>query len=196
MALILAGCAGGPSLASPGEEAPATPPASILSSADPDTLLPTSAFLQPAAGLMTPTPMPTGEDLFPTAVAIMSLVNEMRIEEGVSALTPSAELITIAFQRSDAMQAHKYFGHTDPFDFTIPVQALLQSAGFHGALAENLFAIAAPLEQVPQAALEAWTLSSTHQALLLDSRYHFTGVGLTSDGTWWKVTQVLAEAGP
>lgn len=196
VALVLAGCAGGPSPNSPAEVAPAAPPASSPPSAAPGTFLPTSAFLQPAAGLPTSTPLPSGEDLFPTAVAIMSLVNEMRIEEGVSALTPSAELITIAFQRSDGMLAHKYFGHTDPFDLTVPVLALLQSAGFHGALAENLFAIAAPLEQVPQAALEAWTLSASHQALLLDSRYHFTGVGLTSDGTWWKVTQVLAEAGP
>jgi uncharacterized protein YkwD len=183
-ALALAGCARS---STPLEDAaPAAvsqdPAASVMPTGDGD--------VSPA------TPAEVGEDLLPTAVAIMSLVNEMRIEAGVTPLTPSAELITIAFERSQAMVERKYLSHTDPFDFSLPVQSLLESEGARGAVAENLFAADVPLDQVPQATLEAWGGSPSHRALLLDERYQFTGVGLQTDGTWWKVTQILAESIP
>jgi len=196
MALVLAGCAGGWTLPLSAHDAQDGSSAGLPAMAAPTLGFPSPGSLPPADGNPTGTPLQPGEDPLAAAVAIISLVNEMRIQEGVPPLDPSVELITIAFQRSGAMVADKYFGHTDPFDLTVPIQDLLLSAGFQGALAENLFAIAAPLEEVPQAALEAWSLSATHKPLLLDSRYHLTGVGLVSDGTWWKVTQVLAEAGP
>jgi uncharacterized protein YkwD len=196
MALVLAGCAGGWTLPLSAHDAQEGSSADLPSISAPPTVFPASGSPPPADSNPSGTPLPPGEDPLAAAVAIISLVNEMRIEEGVSPLAPSVELITIAFQRSEAMVADKYFGHTDPFDLTVPILDLLQSAGFQGALAENLFAIAAPLEQVPEVALEAWSLSATHKALLLDSRFHLTGVGLVCDGTWWKVTQVLAEAGP
>jgi uncharacterized protein YkwD len=53
-----------------------------------------------------------------------------------------------------------------------------------------------PLEEVPAAAVEAWRRSPSLRALLLDGRYQYTGVGLQTDGTWWKITQILVETMP
>ena len=134
--------------------------------------------------------------LFPIAEDILARVNRDRVRLGLPALVAPPDLRDIAFRRCESMVARGYFDHTDPEDGSTPARTLMSAGGFGGRLAETLYATTAPLDEIAAETVAAWMGSAENRAILLDDAYRFAGVGLMGDGTWWTITQLLAEAGP
>jgi uncharacterized protein YkwD len=78
----------------------------------------------------------------------------------------------------------------------VPADLLLPAAGYGGLLSEVIYATTAPLADLPEAAYDWWMNSEIHRRNLLDPRFQLIGIGLMGDGTWWKVTGLLAAEGP
>ncbi|MEX0787543.1 MAG: CAP domain-containing protein [Anaerolineales bacterium] len=131
-----------------------------------------------------------------SAEAVVLLINRARGQLGLAPLRSESTLSDLAFLRSEDMVARDYFFHQDPMDGSTPADLLLPALGYGGLLSEIIFATTAPLPEVPQAALTWWMDSDVHRRNLLETRFHEVGIGLMGDGTWWKVTGLLAESGP
>ncbi len=142
------------------------------------------------------TSLPGRPDLELIAASIVVQINLDRDRIGLGPLVTSAALTDIAFLRSDDMIERSYFGHAERQDLLPLVWPMLSASGYAGKLGENLYEYRGPLAEVGTAAVGAWIASRDHRRLLLDARFHFTGVGLMGDGTVWRVTQVFAERGP
>jgi len=131
-----------------------------------------------------------------SAEEVVLLINEKRGQVGQPPLHAESGLSDLAFLRSEDMVARDYFSHQDPTDGSTPADLLLPALGYGGLLSEIIFATTAPLPEVPQAALTWWMNSDVHRRNLLEPRFHDIGIGIMGDGTWWKVTGLLAESGP
>jgi uncharacterized protein YkwD len=200
MALVMAGC----SFASTADETPGP----SVSTATP--LLPAGAsseapFIQPyvpdASSAATESPSVPREveppaDLLPTASAIADEVNRLRVAIGIEPLAIDDGLTRIAFARSADMVMRGYLSHEDPSDGSNLPYLLLTDAGYRGLLGENIFASQAELGDLVDEAVDGWLRSPEQRAAAMDPTFHFTGVGVMSDGEWWKVTQVYAEELP
>ncbi len=131
-------------------------------------------------------------DLLPIAESIAEAINRLRVATGVEPLVIDDGLTRIAFARSADMVVRGYLSHEDPLDGSNLPYRLLTDAGYGGLLGENVFASQADLEDLVDEAVDGWLRSPTHRATAMDPSFHFTGVGVLSDGEWWKVTQVFA----
>ncbi len=135
-------------------------------------------------------------ELEPVAAGMVAQINLDRDRIGLGPLVTSAALTDIAFSRSKDMIVRSYFGHADRSDAMPQVWPMLSASGYAGRLGENLYEYRGALTDVAAAAVGAWMASRDHRKLLLDDRFHFTGVGLMGDSIVWRVTQVFAESGP
>ena len=181
---------------------PALPTASAFQPENPANA---GASIQPyvpqtTLALSSPVPIPQEvdppSDLVAIAQAIAESVNKLRVAMGEEPLAVDDRLTRIAFARSADMVVRGYFSHDDPQSSRNLALWLLTDAGYRGKLGENLFATQAPLEDVVDETINGWLRSETHRANAMDADFHLTGVGLLSDGEWWKVTQVFAEQAP
>lgn len=151
----------------------------------------------PYAG--TPGSVPAGsipDTLIPVALSILDGVNDVRQENGISALEGDGVLFSIAFARAQDMVDRNYLGHFDPQSASPLASVMMAERGFDGKLAENVSAVSVTFEDVARATLEAWGGSPAFRAVMLDPAFHYSGVGLNWDGQWWKVVQVFAEVRP
>lgn len=150
----------------------------------------------PSGSVVVPQEIEPPADLLPTAQAIAEAINSLRTATGVEPLVMDDGLTHIAFARSADMVVRGYLSHEDPVDGSNLPYRLLTDAGYGGMLGENVFASQADLESLVDEAVEAWLRSPAHRATAMDPSFHFTGVGVLSDGEWWKVTQLFAEQSP
>lgn len=134
--------------------------------------------------------------LLPVASAIAEAVNRLRVATGGEPLVINDELTRIAFARSADMVARGYLGHEDPSDGSNLPWLWLTDAGFRGRLGENIFATQSQIDGIVDEAVDGWLRSTEHRETALDPGFRYTGVGLMSDGEWWKVTQVFVEQLP
>lgn len=206
----LSGCGGLPRAAPAAADAPtaasALPtgaPAALLPSASPGTGLaacdPTDCLLptaDPAAAAPTQDAFYRRRVLLPVAEAILEMTNSERQALSLTALSPSATLMDIAFGRSEDMVARGYFDHADPVDGHLAAETLLIGRGYGGRLGENLFSYNGPLGDLALDALASWMSGPDERSLILDPDFQVTGVGVMGDGSWWTVTQLFAETGP
>ena len=72
----------------------------------------------------------------------------------------------------------------------------MAQAGFSGALAEHVIAVSLEAEDPAGTVLQAWLTDSSHRRDVLDSQFALTGLGLSEDGQWRYLVQLLAEKGP
>ncbi len=111
---------------------------------------------------------------------VIRLVNEIRVKNGLSALTYDWELSRVARYKSQDMKDNKYFSHTSPvygspFDMMRSFGIRYRSAG------ENI----ARGQRSPQAVVDAWMNSSGHRANILNSSFTHIGVGYVASGNYW-----------
>lgn len=170
-------------------------PGPDLSTAGP-TASPSPAVIEQVPPLVFSDFLYTRQELRPATEEIVRLINEERRQAVTASLAIDPALADLAFVRSEDMIARDYFTHEDPLDGSVPAHVLLPAAGFGGMLSEIIFATTAPLDDLPSAAVEWWMNSDIHRRNLLEPRFHLVGIGLMGDGTWWKITGLLAEAGP
>lgn len=111
---------------------------------------------------------------------VVRLVNQIRKENGLKALTQDWQLSRVARYKSKDMRDLGYFSHTSPtygspFDMMKSFGISYKSAG------ENI----AKGYSTPEAVVNAWMNSPGHRANILNSTYTHIGVGYVADGNYW-----------
>lgn len=111
---------------------------------------------------------------------VVRLVNEIRKENGLNALTYHWELSRVARYKSQDMKDNRYFAHNSPA-YGTPYQ-MMRSFGISFRTAgENI----AKGYTTPQAVVNGWMNSPGHRANILNASYTHIGVGYVSAGHHW-----------
>ena len=111
---------------------------------------------------------------------VIRLVNEVRRENGLKALTANWELSRVARYKSQDMLNKGYFSHTSP-TYGTPFQ-MIKAFGLSFRTAGENIARGYP---TPQAVVNGWMNSSGHRANILNASYTQIGVGYVADGHYW-----------
>jgi uncharacterized protein YkwD len=90
----------------------------------------------------------------------------------------------------------RYLAHVDPNGVYPSARELLAAGGYETAVAELVFASQDELGRLPQVAVGRWTDSPDNRTALLDPVYRYAGVGVMSDGAWWKIVVLLSASEP
>ena len=111
---------------------------------------------------------------------VIRLVNEIRAQNGLKALTYNWELGRVARYKSQDMADHNYFSHTSP-TYGSPFQMMKSFNISYRSAGENI----AKGQATPQAVVNAWMNSSGHRANILNASYTHIGVGYVAEGRYW-----------
>ena len=111
---------------------------------------------------------------------VIRLVNEIRAQNGLGALTYNWELSRVARYKSQDMVDNRYFSHTSP-TYGTPFQMIRSFGLSYRSAGENI----AYGQRTPQAVVNAWMNSSGHRANILSSSYTQIGVGYVANGHYW-----------
>ena len=111
---------------------------------------------------------------------VVRLVNEIRRQNGLSALTANWELSRIARYKSQDMADNRYFSHTSP-TYGTPFQMIKAFGLSYRTAGENI----AYGQRTPQQVVDGWMNSSGHRANILSSSYTQIGVGYVANGHYW-----------
>ena len=111
---------------------------------------------------------------------VIRLVNEVRRENGLKALTANWELSRVARYKSQDMLNKGYFSHTSP-TYGTPFQ-MIKAFGLSFRTAGENIARGYP---TPQAVVNGWMNSSGHRANSLNASYTQIGVGYVAQGHYW-----------
>ena len=111
---------------------------------------------------------------------VIRLVNQVRAENGLKALSPNWELSRVARYKSEDMARNGYFSHTSP-TYGTPFQMIRAFGLSFRSAGENI----ANGRRTPAAVVDAWMNSSGHRANILNASYTQIGVGYCADGRYW-----------
>lgn len=111
---------------------------------------------------------------------VIRLVNEIRVRNGLKALTYDWELSRVARYKSQDMKDNRYFAHTSPV-YGTPGQMVRSFGISYRSVGENI----ARGYKTPQAVVDGWMNSSGHRANILNPNYTRIGVGYVADGRYW-----------
>jgi uncharacterized YkwD family protein/spore coat assembly protein SafA len=111
---------------------------------------------------------------------VIRLVNEIRVQNGLSPLTYDWELSRVARFKSQDMRDNRYFAHNSPV-YGTPFQMIRNFGISFRSAGENI----ARGYATPQAVVNAWMNSSGHRANILNAGYTRIGVGYVADGNYW-----------
>ena len=111
---------------------------------------------------------------------VVRLVNEIRVNNGLKALTYNWELSRVARYKSQDMKDNGYFSHTSPV-YGTPFQMMKSFGITYRSAGENI----ARGQRSPRAVVNAWMNSSGHRANILNASFTEIGVGYVADGNYW-----------
>lgn len=111
---------------------------------------------------------------------VIRLVNEIRVQNGLKALTYDWELSRVARFKSQDMKNNNYFAHNSPV-YGTPFQMIKNFGISFRSAGENI----AKGYATPQAVVNAWMNSSGHRANILNAGYTKIGVGYVAGGNYW-----------
>ena len=111
---------------------------------------------------------------------VIRLVNEIRVENGLKALTYDWELSRVARIKSQDMKDNNYFAHNSPV-YGTPFQMIKNFGISYRTAGENI----AKGYATPQAVVNGWMNSSGHRANILNASYTRIGVGYVASGNYW-----------
>ena len=111
---------------------------------------------------------------------VIRLVNEIRTENGLKALTYDWELARVARYKSQDMKDSGYFAHNSPI-YGTPFQMIKNFGISYRSAGENI----AKGYATPQAVVNGWMNSSGHRANILNTSYTHIGVGYVASGNYW-----------
>ena len=111
---------------------------------------------------------------------VIRLVNEIRVQNGLKALTTNWELSRVARYKSEDMVKNRYFSHNSP-TYGTPFQMMRSFGLSYRTAGENI----AYGQRTPAAVVDAWMNSSGHRANILNASYTQIGVGYCANGNYW-----------
>jgi uncharacterized protein YkwD len=124
--------------------------------------------------------------------AVAALINQYREASGLGALAFDETLIGVAQSRSSDMISRAYFSHYTPENTT--VFNMLRSAGYSYRYAGENLAQCQPADiGSPEAFLNAWKNSPSHNQNMLRGQYTKIGVGMVQEGNRRVVTTVFSN---
>lgn len=104
------------------------------------------------------------------AYQVLAIMNQIRTERGLSALTPTQQLMDTAQMRAEELTIH--YNHNRP-DGSSCFTAFAQNGVSYRAAAENI----AAGQNNPQYVMECWMNSPGHCANILNPAYNHVGIG-------------------
>lgn len=114
---------------------------------------------------------------------VLNLVNQERKKNGLTALTLSSKLTSIANTKAKDMAVNKYFSHNSP-TYGTPFEMLQKFGVKYKSAGENI----AAGQKTPAQVMDSWMNSSGHRANILSKNYTELGVGFYAGGsydTYW-----------
>ena len=111
---------------------------------------------------------------------VIRLVNEIRAQNGLKALSHNWELSRVARYKSQDMKDNRYFSHTSPV-YGSPFQMIKSFGITYRSAGENI----AKGQTTPRAVVNAWMNSSGHRANILNASFTQIGVGYVASGHYW-----------
>ena len=111
---------------------------------------------------------------------VVRLVNEIRVENGLSPLKENWELSRVARYKSQDMADNNYFSHTSPV-YGSPFRMITDFGLSYRMAGENI----AYGYRTPQSVVDGWMKSSGHRANILNASYTQIGVGYYAGGHYW-----------
>ena len=111
---------------------------------------------------------------------VIRLVNAVRAENGLKALSANWELSRVARYKSEDMSGNRYFSHTSP-TYGTPFEMMRAFGLSYRTAGENI----AYGQRTPAAVVDAWMNSSGHRANILNASYTQIGVGYCASGNYW-----------
>jgi uncharacterized protein YkwD len=127
-----------------------------------------------------------------TEMAITEAINDQRQEHGLEPLEHRDDLAEIARQFSQQMVDEQFFDHVDPAGESVADRVRDTGITFT-AVGENLYGAEGPVGMVDhvERSVSGWMDSPGHRENILREVFTQTGVGMASDGTTVRVTQVF-----
>lgn len=176
----------------PAPEATVSAPAP--ENAAPAPVVPETATSAPAPETAAPAPAPTPDaPAAPTPDApaanssvsdiereVTQLVNVIRAENGLGALTIDETLSQTARAKAVDMAQNNYFSHTSP-TYGSPFDMMKQFGVDYNTAGEDI----AKGYSTAQAVVDGWMNSPGHRANILNASFTRTGVGYTDNGNHW-----------
>jgi uncharacterized protein YkwD len=108
------------------------------------------------------------------------LVNEHRVERGLSALEWHPDVTAAALDHSQDMQQRGFFSHNDP-DGNTPWDRLQARGVTYTGAAENIARGQTTGDQV----LQDWLESEDHRTNIENGNYTHHGLGYVEEGNYW-----------
>lgn len=110
-----------------------------------------------------------------------NLINQQRINNGLSALVIDQEVQRVARIKAQDMVDNNYFAHNSP-TYGTPFNMLKNFGISYNSAGENIAG-----NSSNSAAVTAWMNSSGHRANILNSSYNYTGIGVVSSPKYGKI---------
>src|SRR5665647_949081 len=124
--------------------------------------------------------------------AVAALINSYRVSSGLNAIAYEPTLTYIAKLRSQDLMDRGYFAHYTPEGTN--VFDLFRANGINFKIGgENLGQAMPARIGSPEAFLNAWQNSSSHNANMLRAGYNYIGVGMVDNGDRIVVTTVFTN---
>ena len=111
---------------------------------------------------------------------VVTLVNAIRAQNGLSALTLNEELSAVARVKAEDMAQNKYFSHTSP-TYGSPFDMMKKFGISYRTAGENI----AMGYSTAQSVVDGWMNSPGHRANILNASFTQIGVGYTANGNYW-----------
>jgi uncharacterized protein YkwD len=124
-------------------------------------------------------------------VIVLQQINQIRQQQGLSALQPNPTLAQVARNYSQQMVSQNFFSHTDPFG-NEAVQRVYKAGVEFELVGENLYKSVDAPDPVKDA-VEGWMASPGHRANVLRSVFTQTGVGAWQADDTYYFTQLFIQ---
>ncbi len=123
----------------------------------------------------------TSSSMNSNELEVFNLINQQRINNGLSALKVDEEVQRVARIKAEDMVSNNYFSHNSPtygspFDMLNSFKISYRSAG------ENIAG-----NSSNSAAVEAWMNSSGHKANILNGSFNYTGIGVVTSPRYGRI---------
>jgi uncharacterized protein YkwD len=203
--------------ATPGEEQPTPEPrvAPAMASADtvsPPPAAPPATAPRPADGAIEPEPVDDGPPAAPVApvatvssvvaveagstiadaqaLALLGLMNEARVREGLAPLARDSSLDAVALARAEDLVAQGYFDHYSPQGASAFSELAERGIAYRLA-GENLARNNYPEATTVAVAFDGLMASPGHRANILEPVYESAGVAAVRRGAFWLYVTVF-----
>ncbi len=128
----------------------------------------------------TTAPANTGTSASAYEKQVVTLVNQERAKNGLSALTLNDKLGKMARAKSQDMHDNNYFSHTSP-TYGSPFDMMKTFGISYRTAGENI----AMGYATPESVVTGWMNSPGHRANILNKNFTQIGVGYVKDGHYW-----------